>query len=182
MTDIKQPFVIMLVGLPCSGKSKFVAENMLPNFLEKKIYADVLSSDDIIQYCANVTSNAYTNIYHSVIDEATKTIEARIALSSYMGLNIVLDQYNITRKHRKQRLNLLRNADKYYKVAIVFNDNYNDILERNDTRGDRQLKPSLIKDLSNKYVPVIGEEGFDLILKPQEFIDTFLGDGDEKSA
>jgi len=87
---IKQPFIIMLVGMPCSGKSKFVEDFLTPWLMKQEIYADVLSTDDIVQHVATVTKSSFTSIHNHLTADSTAIIDARISLSSYMHMNIVL--------------------------------------------------------------------------------------------
>lgn len=171
---LKQPFIIFLVGLPCSGKSTFVDSFLTPWLAKQETYADILSSDDIISHVAAVSKTTFSSVYSNLVNDATNIIDSRLSLSSYMKLNIVYDQFNLTRKTRKQKLELLNYKTDYFKIAITFNENHDVISKRNENRTGRAVKSSLIKDLSNRFSPVIAEEGFDLILKPHEFIQSYM--------
>src|ERR1700727_1282811 len=101
---VNQPFILFTVGLPCAGKSTFITSELIPYMAEHSLYADILSYDDIIQHVSNVTRKSYNEVYKDIIQEAQSVIDDRIALSSYMKMNIIVDQYNLTKRVRKYKI------------------------------------------------------------------------------
>jgi tRNA uridine 5-carbamoylmethylation protein Kti12 len=53
----------------------------------------------------------------------------------------------------------------HYKIAIVFNYNKQEILERNESRKNKKIPIEVIDSMINKYDTPTLEEGFDLIVK-----------------
>ena len=53
----------------------------------------------------------------------------------------------------------------HYKIAIVFNYNKQEILERNESRKNKRIPIEVIDSMINKYDTPTLEEGFDLIVK-----------------
>lgn len=170
-TEKQKPWIIVTVGLPGSGKSSWITGELVPYLAESGIYADVLSTDDIIAHVASVVNKNYTQVFKELIDPAVKVIDSRLFLSSYMKMNIILDQTNLTVKSRKHKLATMHDSDDYFKMAIVFDEPSNVIYERNIGREKtgKMIDSKVIVDMLNRFENVSALESFDDILTPKEF-------------
>ena len=161
MTEHKeQPWFLMAIGLPGSGKTTWINKELIPYLVENGSYAEMLSTDEIVEHIAAATKQRYKDIFKDVISESTLIVDSRITLSSYMGLNIILDQTNLTPKSRQRKLSLLSDRHNYFKIAVIFDGEYG---------NTKDIDPAVIKDMKLRYQPINGGEQFDDVLTVKEF-------------
>jgi len=103
--------LIMMVGLPGSGKSTYALD-----YFPYHVY---VSSDTIIEGVASAMNKSYTEIFNDVIDAANLMAQAELSLASFAGENIVIDRTNLTKKSRAKNLSLLKYSVPYKTTAIV---------------------------------------------------------------
>ena len=91
------PKLYMLVGVPGAGKSTWI-----------KNHADgaamVLSTDDKIEAAARAQGKTYSEVFKDEIKAATSGMAQDLLRALRDGRDIILDQTNITRKSRKEKL------------------------------------------------------------------------------
>jgi predicted kinase len=153
----KSPFVLILSGIPMSGKSTWVREN----------YPDVLaiSRDEIVMEVAGTRD--YNLAFKTVDQKAVdKLLVKRITEAATKKVDVIIDMTNLSRKVRIKNLSYF--SDDYYKVAVVL-----PILDsaeykrRNDFRSVNENKfipPFVITNMMNSFVLPIEDEGFDKII------------------
>lgn len=172
MTELRDKrFFIMCVGLPCSGKTNWLATELVPYLADAGIYAEMLSTEDIVDFCATATHKSYNEVFHNVIDNANKVVEARMALGSFMNMNIILDQTNLTTKSRKRKMDNLTNKDNYYKVAVKFSEELDVLNKRLEERNKtgKSISDSVFESMYSRAEEINSLEDFDDILTPEEF-------------
>jgi len=152
------PFVMLLSGVPMSGKSTWLKEN----------YPDVMviSRDDILLEVAGTEDygKAFYNTDSKLVD---KKLRERLVLAGSLGQNVILDMVNGSAKTRRRNLEYF--SDDFYKVAVVFpvltSDEY---VRRNEVRKVNENKfipPKVLYTMINSFTIPTEDEGFDEVIK-----------------
>jgi predicted kinase len=153
----KSPFVIILSGIPMSGKSTWVREN----------YPDTLaiSRDELVMEVAGTRD--YNLAFKTVDQKAVdKLLAKRITDAATQKVDVIIDMTNLSRKVRVKNLSYFSND--YYKVSVVLpildSEEYK---RRNDFRSVNENKfipPFVIKSMMDSFVLPTDDEGFDKII------------------
>lgn len=131
--------ITVLVGVPLSGKSTWIAEN---------VYGDtvVISRDQTLMDFGQLKYGSptkgdpkltYSEIWKKMTDDDNKQVDRmirnqyEIAIAS--GLDVVIDMTNVSKKSRGKWLN---NIKGYHKKAVIFATGYEEIMKRNDARNE----------------------------------------------
>lgn len=150
----KKPFVIILSGVPMSGKSTWIKNNY-PDTL-------VISRDNILLEVAKTEDYgfAYKNADHKKID---RLLLNTIIDASNDDKDVIIDMTNLTRKVRMRNLSYF--SDKFHKKAVAFSllamDEYE---KRNDfrkTNENKYIPMSVLHSMISNYVLPTLDEGFD---------------------
>ena len=154
MKNIKEPFVMMLIGPTLSGKSTYIRNNY-PN-------VEVISRDEIVM---EVFGSRDYNLAFKEVDqkEVDRVLAKRLKDANDLKTSVIVDMTNIT---VKRRMATLRNFDKdFSRVAVVFpilsSDEYT---RRNIDRKEKENKwipPFVIKSMIDSYQSPTLEEGYD---------------------
>jgi predicted kinase len=153
--NIKEPFVMLLVGPPLSGKSTWIRNNY-PN-------TKVISRDEIVMELAgtNDYNKAFSQVNHKLVD---KVLSDRLSESSN-GENVIVDMTNMTGKRRAQTLSYF---DSYYKVAVIFpilsDEEYETRNKKRISEENKDLPLSIVKRMISSYQTIKEEEGFDKVI------------------
>lgn len=155
--NLKEPFVIILIGPPLSGKSTWVRQN----FPE----VNVISRDEIVMEVYG--SRNYTEAFKKVNQkEVDRVLDERLKEANLSKENVIIDMTHMTSKRRKQNLNYF--SDDYYKLAVIFpilsDEEYK---RRNDKRiqeENKDLPMHVIKSMISSYQPIKETEGFDRVI------------------
>ena len=161
MQDLSnQPELILLVGLPGSGKSTYI-KNLLAN--SDKQY-QVLSTDNYIERESSKVGKTYSEGYADFIDAASKNINIEFRQAVNAKQNIIWDQTNLSAKKRKGILSQLKN---YKKTAIVFEVPNDELFARLEKRGQetgKYISKKIIEDMQSRYEKPTYDEGFDQLI------------------
>ena len=103
--------VYMLIGVPGSGKSTWIAEQ------EWAKDCVLVSTDKLIDIEAARQGKTYNDVFKDYIGEATRLMNEDIQAAVKAGKDIIWDQTNTSRKSRKGKLTQVPG---YYKIAVVF--------------------------------------------------------------
>lgn len=171
-----KPFFIMLSGLPCSGKTRFISTELVPYLTDAGIYAEVLTTDAVVDYCAAIKRKTYSEVFKDVISPAQSIIEAQLQLTSYVKGNIILDQTNLTYKTRGHKLNLLRNRDEYHTICITFPIEEDVLAKRllERTASGKVIGQEVIEGMQGRMEPVTELDGFTDFLTVDEFRSKYM--------
>ena len=107
--NLKEPFVIILIGPPLSGKTTWIRENFPTT--------EVISRDEIVMEVYG--SRNYTEAFKSVDQkEVDKVLTQKFIDANKEKKNVIVDMTHMASKRRKQNLNYF--TDDYYKLAVIF--------------------------------------------------------------
>lgn len=154
-----QPTIYVLVGLPASGKSTWIRENMDPqNFV-------IVSSDDEIDKHAKSKGLTYSDVFDSYIKTATKIMNETFRVAISERKSIIWDQTNMTIKKRK---NILSQVPRNYgKIAVVFRIDDDELdrrlLKRAQDEG-KHIPQHVIQSMAKSFEMPTTEEGFDKVI------------------
>ena len=164
LTNCPKPFVVILVGIPLSGKDTFLRTLKHLDYIE-------ISRDKILLEIANTEDyrQAYSLVDSKIID---KELNRQIIHYGSLNKNIIA---NMTHLKAKRRIStLIRFNKEYYKIAIVFPIiTKDDFSVRNDKRNKEEKKIISIKlydEMVNLFELVNEEEGFDKVIDLERFV------------
>ena len=158
--NFKTPFVIILVGVPLSGKSTLIKSLLIENS-----DISIISRDDILMslYDGNDYNLAWKSVNQKEVD---KLLVKKFESTNLERKNAIVDMTNLSSKRREQ--NLAYFDDDYYKVAIVFPEIKKEVLyERNKERHIKENKfiaEKIIDTMINSYQPIKYTENFNKII------------------
>jgi predicted kinase len=153
----REPFVIILIGPPLSGKSFFVRQN----FPTTK----VISRDDIIMeiYGEGNYGEAFQKVDQKEVD---KILHQRMRDANKEKVNVIIDMTHMGSKRRKFNLDFF--DDDYYKLGIIFpilsDEEYIKRNEKRNQEEDKNIEMYIIKRMISQYQPIREEEGFDKVI------------------
>jgi predicted kinase len=148
--------MLMLVGLPTSGKSTFV-ENYIMDFGTLFNFV-VLSTDHYIEYYAKQQNKTYNEVFDEYVKEAHRQMNRSLKDAIDAGKDIIWDQTNLSAKARKGKL--ARIPDTYTKRAAYFPITLEEALRRNQTRSGKVIPEYVIESMHKTIEPPTLEEGF----------------------
>lgn len=169
--------LIMLVGIPGSGKSTIAKEMgrvLSSDDVRKELFGDESSQtnkEKALEYLksqnidtSNMKKSQLNQLLHEtsnklVFDELHKRVKT--ALES--GESVVYDATNITKKKRKAAL---KDFEGYYDkaMAVYINTPLSTALDRNSKR-ERKVSKKVIKRMYKNLQPPHKSEGFDEIME-----------------
>jgi predicted kinase len=155
--NLKEPFVIILIGPPLSGKTTWIRENFPTT--------EVISRDEIVMEVYG--SRNYTEAFKSVDQkEVDKVLAQRFLDANKEKKNVIVDMTHMVSKRRKQNLNYF--TDDYYKLGVIFpilsDDEY---VKRNQKRieeENKDLPMGIVKSMISSYQPITSDEGFNKVI------------------
>lgn len=160
MFSSRSPQIILLVGLPGSGKSTFT------NNYQLKKHGIVASTDDIIEERAKKMGMTYSEAFHKIdFKSVEKEMKDNILKASKEGKNIIVDQTNMSNKSRLSKMDLVPNS--YDRYAIVFWPDINVVkarLEKRAKETGKVIPQKVIDSMLANYVPPSDREGFKSII------------------
>ena len=152
--------LIMLCGLPTSGKSTFVSKLLNDPAYKNSV---VLSTDSYIESVAQRLNKTYNEVFDDTIDEATRQLELTLIDAKDRGNSIIWDQTNLTPKTRKKKLSKIPSS--YGRIAIWFDITLDEALKRSQHRPGKVIPQRVLHLMSEQFVPPSCDEGFDVVIK-----------------
>lgn len=135
--------LIMLVGLPASGKST------LSQRLSIEHDAEIVSSDEIRKELLNDINNQTNN------DKIFNVMHDRVVELLSINRNVIYDATNLNRKRRKHLINHVFKADQ--KIVYYINESIGTVLLRDSDRERTVGEQVISKMYKNLHIPVEGE-------------------------
>lgn len=159
--QLKEPFILLLIGAPLSGKSTFVK-----GFTKYKF--DLISRDDILMqeyeklgYLDNSYKKAWDIVNHKNIN---KMLESTIDYLKKSDTNIIVDMTNMRSKKRKFILNKFPNHNRY---ALVFpflkKEEYEKRNEKRFLEENKHINYNIIDSMINSFQELSPDENYNKI-------------------
>jgi len=148
--------LIMLVGIPTSGKSTFSNNPKYKDYIR-------VSSDDILQEVAKERQQSYNTVFKGNIRFAQIAMMKVLRKAIEDGKSIIWDQTNLTKKQRREKLKYI--PDTYKKTAVYFVVSLETALKRNTQRPGKVIPPEILERMIKEYELPTNEEGFDEIIR-----------------
>lgn len=161
MTD---KLAIILMGMPCSGKS--TARQKLLEFYNPNNTLDfvVLSTDDYLDNKAKELSLSYNEVFKKEIKHATKQLKTDLDDAIKEGKCILWDQTNLTKKKRKYIMDSIPND--YDKIIVYLDTPWDILMQRNKYRTQVENKTipfAAMKAMWDSIELVTEDEEFDIL-------------------
>ena len=155
--NLKEPFVIILIGPPLSGKTTWIRENFPTT--------EVISRDEIVMEVYG--SRNYTEAFKSVDQkEVDKVLTQKFIDANKEKKNVIVDMTHMASKRRKQNLNYF--TDDYYKLAVIFpilsDEEYEKRNQKRIEEENKDLPMGIVKSMISSYQPIISDEGFNKVI------------------
>lgn len=158
VSKLKQPYVLIFIGPPLSGKDWILKQMDLSNTV-------VISRDQIVLdiYGSDNYTEAFQNVNQKEVDiqlqlELTEAGEAR--------KNVIVNMTNMTSKRRRHNLSYFGNQ--YTKIAIIFPilewDEYKRRNEKRQMEENKFIPEGVIRNMIGSYQPIREEEDFDKVI------------------
>ena len=154
---LKEPFVIILIGPPLSGKTTWIRENFPTT--------EVISRDEIVMevYGSRNYTEAFKNVDQKEVD---KVLTQRFLDANVAKKNVIVDMTHMASKRRKQNLNYF--TDDYYKLAVIFpilsEDEYERRNQKRIEEENKNLPMAIVKSMISSYQPITPDEGFNKVI------------------
>lgn len=157
-TFTKNKNLVVLTGLPYSGKSTFVENLKDRSILDNKTF--IVSRDYIIDSLEGVDYNDKWNKANQ--DEVNKQLELMFKESkSDKYDNVIVDMTHMSEKSRRKTLSHYN--DQYYKLSISFLPPMNIIDQRRDLRIGKEIPLDVEFNMVKSFRPPFLSEGFDRV-------------------
>ena len=155
--NLKEPFVIILIGPPLSGKSTWIRENFPTT--------EVISRDETVMevYGSRNYTEAFNNVDQKEVDRVLnqKFLDANTSKKS-----VIVDMTHMASKRRKQNLNYFSND--YYKLGVIFpilsDDEYERRNQKRIEEENKDLPMKIVKSMISSYQPITPDEGFNKVI------------------
>jgi len=150
------PKCTILVGVPASGKSTWVQENM-----SERTW--VVSTDNIIESLATRYGFTYNEIFKETIRFADMVMVKHMIMNAEIGYDLIIDRTNLSEKSRHQFITKLKKYG-YTFDAMVFETPEKEEWSRRLTNRDGKTIPAeVLKKMQDSYEIPLYSEGFENI-------------------
>lgn len=150
--------IILLVGLPGTGKTTFISQlNSNGNYI-------VVSSDAVLERIALEKGTTYDDVWKTHVKYAENEFWSSLEACYREGKNAIVDRTNLSLKPRRRILEMFKG---YKKIAFFF-DIPKDHSERLKNRPGKTIPDNVMNMMKNSYVQPSYDEGFDNIIQIKE--------------
>lgn len=156
---MKRPKVYILIGVPASGKSTWIANQ--PFDWNNTVVA---STDNYIERKAKELKSTYSDVFSDHISQATNYMLKTVMDAFENNLNVVWDQTNTSVSVRKRKLKMI--PDNYIKIAVVFKTpEQNELQRRLSSRPGKNIPSDVLRRMISDFTIPTKSEGFDEIIE-----------------
>lgn len=158
------PDLVILVGLPASGKSTSVDDIVASNpYTDLFIY----STDALIEEWSVKMGWSYNMGFQKYIKQATSEMNHRLIEAIERNADVIWDQTNMS--DNKRRIILSKFPDSYMKKCICRvpprdDAEWNELNHRLANRPGKNIPNHIVASMAGSYVPPSWDEGFDDIV------------------
>ena len=146
----------MMVGVPGSGKSTWIAQH-------KNQSALIASSDAYIDRKAEAVGKTYNDVFGKNIKAANQYAQQVAKQAFDLNLDLIWDQTNINRKSRAAKLAMV--PDHYEKIAVYFpTPDSAEHLRRLASRPGKQIPKHIMTSMISALEAPSSDEGFDKVI------------------
>jgi len=159
VSKLQEPYVLLLVGPPLSGKTTWINKN----FSEKEV--TIISRDQLVLdvYDGDNYDDAFKNVNQKRVNQL---LEESIEEAAENKDNVIVDMTNLTSKRRKTTLRHF--DDDYTKIAVIFPLlEWDEFVIRNNRRKaeeNKTIPEHVIKNMIASYQAIRDDEGFDKVI------------------
>ena len=153
---MNKPFVILLVGVPLSGKSTWIRNNHPTTRIVSRdeLVMEVYGSDDY--------NTAFKEVNQKDVD---RLLDLRLKEVNTNKENVIVDMTNMVVSRRVKTLRYF--SDDYYKEVIVFpvleTEEYDRRNKERNVNENKWIPPFVISSMLNSYQEPTLDEGFNKI-------------------
>ena len=161
LKNLKEPFVLILIGPVLVGKSTF-CKKFITDINDNVV---IISRDECVMdvYGSKDYTEAFKNVDQKEVD---KLLHNRLVDANKQKKNVIIDMTNLYSKRRKHNLDYFTND--FYKMGVIFPIITMEELEkRNEKRKKEENKfipIHIIKNMLDSYQPIREDEGFDKVI------------------
>lgn len=146
--------VILMVGLPGSGKSTFVEQYIPDNYV-------VISRDNLVEEYAQKHGITYDEAWKAEDFDAVVDKQIRSTISEKRS--VVIDKTHMGPKSRRRSLAPFPKS--YAKTAVVITEDFDTIVERSIARVGKTITDRVLRDMTLRFRPPTYDD-FDYIEYP----------------
>lgn len=146
------PKLYMLVGVPGSGKSTWVYNQLWATNCR------IVSTDKYVEEYAKWHGKTYNDVFQEYMPKAIDLMVAEVEHARSQGTDIIWDQTSTTVRTRQKKFAMLPNYDA---IAIVFRTpDPEEHARRLASRPGKIIPPEVVEDMIMKFEMPTEEEGF----------------------
>jgi predicted kinase len=155
---------VVLIGLPCSGKSTLANKPQYKDYFKASIDDLIMALNPNLTYNEAFHNNSCsycTQLYAEKLFKQLFLSEVRKKERS-----IIIDKTNLTSKSRKRLLATV--PSEYKKIAMIFDWDMKVLKERNAKRAKETgkfISEKVLQDMNKMFVPIKADEGFDKVVQ-----------------
>lgn len=148
--------LIVLVGIPYSGKSTAAASLTHPNVF-------IYSTDAYIEAYAAKKGRTYAQVFNAYFDEARKKADADLKKAIASGKHVVWDQTNMSAKKRKS---IIAKLPSHYEAECLCiqppntEAQWSELYKRAESRTSKVVPTYVLKNMADAYEQPDVSEGF----------------------
>ena len=156
------PLLVMLVGLPGSGKST-AAGRLASAIRSQGRPCEIVGTDAYLEAEAARRSLSYTAVFAEQFEIADAVMWKQAEAAIRSRISVVWDQTNLTVSARRRRLRLFPRD--YLRIAAVMPSSDNKAWQRNLARGpDRAVPADAFRRMRAEFRRPSREEGFRMFI------------------
>lgn len=146
------PKLYMLIGVPGSGKSTWIANQDWTKDIP------IVSSDKFIDEHAAKEGKTYNEVFADYVKIATRLMDNQVLICKANNTDIIWDQTNTSVKSRKAKLDKLEG---YEKIAVVFRTPEKEELDKRLVqRVGKHIPANVMESMIANLQEPTEEEGF----------------------
>lgn len=160
-SELEQPEIVVLVGIPGSGKSTWVRQQMA-RYPEKNYV--VISLDDIIEELGAAAGiQNYGIAFYKFIGQATSMMKAKAQQAFADRRNIIWDQTSLTEKKRRSILNQARGYRAEAVVWSLTDEEWKRRFNKRKAEVGKDIPQNILDNMAKSFTMPNKTEGFEKV-------------------